>query len=474
MKVNENKSDSQKKKRALPHIFTILLCMIVIATICTWIFPAGSYDRVLNEATKRQVIDPNSFKYVESKPVGFFEMFVSIEEGLIQAANISFLIFCAFSCLYAIQESGAIDAFIAGLIRRTKKSPASANIIIVIIMIIFSVWGSTGTFSYEEVIAFIPIFVTVAYALGYDAMTGVAISVVPVGIGFASATVNPFTIGVAQGIAELPLFSGFWYRALILGVMTGILIAYVMWYAHRVKKDPTKSLTYGMDMSDFMTDETRLSTKMTGSRLATLLALLVAVGVMAWGLLTQKWYINQCAAIFMILSIAVAIINRWSPNKLCDILVKGLGSAVLPAFVVGLSRAVLVVLTKGMLIDSIIHGCVSIIQGLSLYASGFAMLVFQTVLNFLIPSGSGQAAVSMPIMTPIADIIGMNRQIAVLIFQFGDGFSNLLWPTSFMVVACSMAKIPLSKYYKWLLPFFAICFVVQCLFIFGAIAMNYM
>lgn len=473
MKVNETKGESQKKKRALPHIFVILLCMIVIATICTWIFPAGTYDRVLNEATKRQVIDPNSFQYVESKPVGFFEMFVSIEEGLIQAANISFLIFCAFSCLYAIQESGAIDAFIAALIRRTKKSPASANIIIVIIMIIFSIWGSTGTFSYEEVIAFIPIFVTVAYALGYDAMTGVAISVVPVGIGFASATVNPFTIGVAQGIAELPLFSGFWYRVLILGVMTAILIAYVMWYAHRVKKDPTKSLTYGMDMSDFMTDEEKLATKMTGSRLATLLALLVAVGFMAWGLLTKGWYINQCAAIFMILSVAVAIINRWNPNKLCNVLVKGLGSAVLPAFVVGLSRAVLVVLTKGMLIDSIIHGCVSIIQGLSLYASGFAMLVFQTLLNFLIPSGSGQAAVSMPIMTPIADIIGMNRQIAVLIFQFGDGFSNLLWPTSFMVVACSMAKIPLSKYYKWLFPFFAICIVVQCLFIFGAIAMNY-
>lgn len=473
MKVNETKGESQKKKRALPHIFVILLCMIVIATICTWIFLAGTYDRVLNEATKRQVIDPNSFQYVESKPVGFFEMFVSIEEGLIQAANISFLIFCAFSCLYAIQESGAIDAFIAALIRRTKKSPASANIIIVIIMIIFSIWGSTGTFSYEEVIAFIPIFVTVAYALGYDAMTGVAISVVPVGIGFASATVNPFTIGVAQGIAELPLFSGFWYRVLILGVMTAILIAYVMWYAHRVKKDPTKSLTYGMDMSDFMTDEEKLATKMTGSRLATLLALLVAVGFMAWGLLTKGWYINQCAAIFMILSVAVAIINRWNPNKLCNVLVKGLGSAVLPAFVVGLSRAVLVVLTKGMLIDSIIHGCVSIIQGLSLYASGFAMLVFQTLLNFLIPSGSGQAAVSMPIMTPIADIIGMNRQIAVLIFQFGDGFSNLLWPTSFMVVACSMAKIPLSKYYKWLFPFFAICIVVQCLFIFGAIAMNY-
>ncbi len=473
MKEKERSTLNEKKKRELPHIFVILLCMIIIATICTWIFPAGTYQRVLNEATGREIIDPNSFEYVEKTPVTPFEMFVCIEEGLIQAANISFLIFCAFSSLFLIQESGAIDAFIAALIRKTKKHPGSANIIIIMIMIIFAVWGSTGTFSYEEIIAFIPIFVTVSYALGYDAMTGIAISVVPVGVGFASATINPFTIGVAQGIAELPLFSGIGYRILILAVMTSILILYVMWYAHKVKKDPAKSLTYGMDMSAFITDEEKLNTEMTKKRMWTLTALLISIGFMAWGLLTQGWYINQCAAIFMILAIAVGIINCWKANRICEALLKGLSNAVLPALVVGLSRAVLVVLTKGNLIDSLIHGCVSMIQGLSLYASGVAMLIFQTVLNFLIPSGSGQAAVSMPIMTPIADIIGMNRQIAVLIFQFGDGFSNLLWPTSFMVVACAIARIPLGKYYKWLLPLFGICFVVQCLFIFGAIAMNY-
>ncbi len=463
----------QKKSRALPHIFVILLIMIIIATICTWIFPAGSYDRVINEATGREVVDPESFHYIDKSPVGPFEMFICIEEGMIQAANISFLIFWAFSCMYVIQETGAIDAFIAMMIRATQKRPASALIIIIAIMIVFSIWGSTGTFSYEEVIAFIPIFVTVAYALGYDAMTGIAISVIPVGIGFASATTNPFTIGVAQGIAELPLFSGLGYRLVIITVMTAWLIIYTMWYAKRIKKDPTKSLTYGMDMSEFEMDEEKLNTPMTGARKLTLLALLVGVIFMAWGLLTQGWYINQCAAIFMVITVATCIINRWSPNQLCATLVTGLQKAVLSAFVVGLARTILVVLTKGGLIDSLVHACVSVIQGLSLYVSGFAMLIFQTLLNFLIPSGSGQAAVSMPIMTPIADLIGMNRQIAVLIFQFGDGYSNLLVPTGFMVIACAMAKVPLGKYYKWLLPFYGIGFILQCLFIFGAIAMNY-
>lgn len=435
--------------------------------------PAGTYDRILDEASGREIIDPNSFHYVEQTPVGPFDMFVSIEEGLIEAANITFLIFCAFSSLYLLEQTGAIDAAIALMVRKTRKHPKYANVIIVLCMVILAIWGSTGTMSYEEIIAFIPIFVAVAIALGYDAMVGVAISVIPVGVGFASATVNPFTIGVAQTIAELPMFSGLGYRILILSVMIAITIAYVLWYARRIKKDPSKSLTYGIDMSDMTVDEERMNTPMTIQRKLSLLALLIAVGFMAWGLITQGWYINQCAAIFIILAIVVGIINHWNGNKIASTLVEGMGRGVLGAVIVGVARAVLVVMTKGGIIDTLVHACVSLIENLSLYASGVGMLIFQTLLNFLIPSGSGQAAVSMPIMTPIADIIGMNRQVAVLIFQFGDGFSNMLWPTSFMVIACAMAKIPLSKYYKWLLPFMGILFVTQCLFVFGAIAMNY-
>lgn len=197
MKANANQTvteqstlnDGKKSgNREMPHIFLILFIIIIVATILTWIIPAGQYTRVMDNALGREVIDPNSFKFIKNTPVGPFEMFVCIEEGLINAANICFLIFTAFASLQVIQRTGAIDAFIASMLRKTQKHPASANIIIVGIMIVFSVWGSTGTFSYEEVIAFIPIFVTVAYALGYDAMVGVAISVIPVGIGFASAT----------------------------------------------------------------------------------------------------------------------------------------------------------------------------------------------------------------------------------------------------------------------------------------------
>lgn len=462
-----------KKTKEFPHILVILLIIILLATIFTWIIPAGAYDRILDEASGRMIIDPSSFHYLENTPVNPFNMFVCLEKGLIEAAGISFFIFCAFASLYIVEKTGAIDAAISGMVRKTNQHPKYATTFIAIIMVGLSAWGATGTLSYEEILAFVGIFVSVSLALGYDPMVGVAISVIPVGVGFASGAVNPFTVGVAQNIAELPMFSGFWYRVLILVVMTTFTVFYVLGYAAKVKRNPEKSITYGIDYSDMVIDEERMQTEMTRERKLTILSLLVAVAVMGWGLLTQGWYLNQVAAVFMIMSIVVGVINHWKPNFTANTFVEGLSKSILSAIIVGVARGVLVVMTSGQIIDTIIHYCVSLIESLSLYASGVGMLLFQTLLNFLIPSGSGQAAVSMPIMAPIADLIGMNRQIAVLIFQFGDGFSNLIWPTSFMVIACAMAKIPLNKYYKWLIPFISCCFVIQVLFVFGAIAMNY-
>lgn len=462
-----------QKAKELPHIFVILLCVLVAATIATYIIPAGSYTRVMDEAIKRMVIDPGSFQYIPRTPVSPFGMFVAIELGLIDAANITFLIFAAFSCLFLIEKTGSIDACIALMVNRTKANPKAATFLIIILMTLLSIWGSTGTLSYEEIIAFAPIFVALSIALGYDALVGIGISVVPVGVGFASATVNPFTIGVAQTISELPVFSGLGYRIMILGVMTAFSISYVLYYAYKIKKDPTKSLVYGLDFSSLEVDQERMSTPFTAQRKLSMLTLFIGVCAMGYGLIFLKWYINQVAAIFMIVAIVVGIINKWSANKIASTLCEGLSKGVLAAMIVGVARGILIVVTQGNILDTIINWCVSGLSGLSLYVSALGMLIFQTFLNFLIPSGSGQAAVSMPIITPIADLIGMNRQIAVLIFQFGDGFSNLLWPTSFMVIVCAMVGVPLSKYYRWIVPFFLLSFVIQTAFIWGAIAINY-
>ncbi|MDR2137780.1 MAG: YfcC family protein, partial [Synergistaceae bacterium] len=300
----------KKKLRELPHIFVLLLSVIIVAMIATYVVPAGKYERVMDEKSKRMVIVPNSFQYVENTPVNPFEMFVSIEMGLIEASNITFLILAAFSCIYLIEKTGSIDAGIAAMLRKTKNNSRYEKSAIVILMVLFSIWGSTGTFSYEEVIAFVPIFVVVSIALGYDALVGLGISVVPVGMGFASATVNPFTIGVAQTISELPLFSGLGFRIAVLCVMTFFTIFYVLRYADRVKKDPSKSYVADVDYSDLAIDEARMNTEMTTARKLSLASLVIGVFVMGYGLIVLGWYINQVAAIFMIVAILAGVFNK--------------------------------------------------------------------------------------------------------------------------------------------------------------------
>lgn len=461
-----------KKKKEFPHVLVVLITMVFIAAILTYVIPAGQYDRIINKSTGRMVIDPNSFHYIAKTPVGPFGLLVSIEEGLIEAAGITFLIFMAFSALHVIQKTGAIDASIVLMTNKIKKNSKSSNIMIAVVMAIISAWGSTGTLSYEEIVAFIPIFITLSLALGYDSLVGIGMSFTAVGIGFASSTINPFSVGIAQGIAELPLFSGLGFRIVVLAVMTTISIIYVLRYANKIKKDPSKSYVADIDYSDFVIEGKRAETTMTPQRIATLLTLLVGVVIMGYGLIKLHWYINQVAAIFIGVTIVTGVVNKWSPNKLANVFVEGLSKGVLSALVVGFARGVLVVMTKGQIIDTIVHSFTSALSNLSLNLSGIGMLIFQTFLNLFVPSGSGQAAVSMPIMVPIADLINMNRQIACIIYQFGDGFSNMLWPTGFLLIGCAIAKIPLDKYYKWFLPFFGIQFIIQIIFIFIAININ--
>jgi len=463
----------ESRKKEFPHVFILLLVIITVMTILTYIIPAGQYDRVLDSATGRQVVDPFSFKYIERTPVSFFGMLLSIVEGLIQAANISVLIFCAFATLYLIEQTGTIDAGIAWMVNRTKKNPKYATATIVVVMFVLSAWASTGTLSFEEIIAFIPIFTTLAIALGYDPLVGLGMSYVPVGMGFASATLNPFTIGVAQGIAELPLFSGIGLRIAVFLSMSVVTIGYVLLYAKKIRKDPSKSIVADIIFEEFGLDKEKSGSPFTLERKLTLIVLFIGISIMVYGLSKLHWYINEISAVFLGITIFTGIVNRWHPNKVANTFVKGLSNGVLSALVVGFARGILVVITKGNILDTIIYSASIVLNKMGLYASAVGMLIFQTILNFFIPSGSGQAATVMPIMVPLADLIGMNRQISVLIFQFGDGYSNLIWPTSFVLIACAAARVPLNKYYRWFLPLFCISLVLQVIFIFIALNIGY-
>ena len=342
-------------------------------------------------------------------------------------------------------------------------------------MILFSIGGATFGMS-EETIPFIAIFVPFALALGYDSIVGLAIPFVGAGLGFAGAMFNPFTVGIAQGIAELPPFSGVGYRTFCWAVITTVGIIFVMLYARKIKRDPTKSLTYEMDqkkrteLPDLKARDTHMSTSQKMVIITFLLGMaLLVVGVLKWG-----WYIKEICALFMAIGFLCGIAAKMGPSKISDCFIDGARDLCGAAVIVGFARAILVIAEDGKIIDTVLHKLAGIVEGVPHIVSTWIMFLVQTVINFFVPSGSGQAAITIPVMAPLSDLIGIKRQVAVLAYQFGDGFTNLIIPTSVVLLGCLMvAKVPWSKWARWILPLQLVFIVLGCALLSGAILIGF-
>jgi uncharacterized ion transporter superfamily protein YfcC len=463
-------SEAKKKKLAMPHVYVLLVIIIAIAAIMTWVLPAGEFDRVQNDAG-RTVVVPGTFHVVEQSPVGPFKAVQAIFDGMVDAADIVFFIFISFASINLLLSSGAIHGLVAGLLKVLKGNARAS--IVPIFLVIFGLASSTiGMF--EESLPFIPIFVGIAIAMGYDALVGVGIVAIGVGIGYSGAAMNPFTVGVAQGIAELPYLSGAWYRIICHVSMLIVSSIYVIRYALIIQKDPSKSLVKGEDFSKFAMDEKSLAMNEFGIRQKLVLVVffltlaVFVVGVKVWG-----WYFGEIASAFLIMSIVVAVIMGWTPNEFIRKIILGLQDITVACLMVGIARGIRVVLTEGHIIDTVVYGMSTPLSYLPKWLAGEFMLVFQTLLNFLIPSGSGQAATVMPIMSPLSDILGISRQLAVLAFQFGDGLSNILWPTAFAVVMPGIGGVKVTSWWKWFVPLFLWLFLVQAVLIAVAIGIGY-
>lgn len=456
-----------KKKFTFPSSRLLLFILIVVVTIATYIVPAGQYQYIVNEAGTT-VVDAESFTYVDQSPVSPFRMFVAIKQGFVDGAQVIFLILFGYFWIYSIMRTGALNALIGKLLH---KKEASARLFIPISVLLWALAGSTYG-ELDTVWGLIPIFIAVSIALGYDAIVGVAMCYGAVSVGFAAATTNPFTVGLAQSMAELTLFSGMGYRILVFIVFVGVWLAAVMLYGSRVKKDPTKSVVYGMDFSAFKI-ETDDEDVFTGKQKVIVAGMALAIIVIVFGSLNFGWYLNEMSAVFCIGGILTSLVDRRGAEDICNDFVTAFSEMMGAAVVTGLSRTILVIMKSGLIIDTVVFACAQLMNGLPTWATGEAMLIFQNFLNFFIPSGSGQATAIMPIIVPLADLTGLSRQIAVLAYQFGDGFSNMLWPTGSCVVAMGIAQIPLGKWYKFLLPIFGILFVLQSFFVILAVFIGY-
>ena len=458
----------KKKKFSLPSTPVLLFLIIVVVMILTYIVPAGTYERAFDEASGYTVVDPNSFQYVEQSPVNPWHMFVSIPDAFVAVGNIIFLIAFGFFWVYSVMQSGALTSAINKLLGSKAKD---SKLFIPICMFIFAIAGSTYG-ELETVYGLVPIFVALAIALGYDAIVGLCMCFVGVATGFASATTNAFTIGVAQSIAELPIFSGLAYRWIIFVVQYAVMTALVMRYANKVKKNPEASYVKDCDFSSFELERIE-DVEFTTKQKIILISMIFTVATIVYGSLKLGFWINEMSAVFIISALIISIIAGFKPEQVKDNLLTAFKEMAIGMVVVGLARAILIIMQNGVIIDTVVHAMSTVTAGLGKMGSAIGMLVCQNIINFFIPSGSGQATAIMPIMVPLGDLAGVTRQVTVLAYQFGDGYSNMLWPTCSVATMCGIGKIPLDRWYKFFIPVFGVCFIVQVILIVIAVAMGY-
>ncbi|KAA0956950.1 putative basic amino acid antiporter YfcC [Planococcus sp. ANT_H30] len=461
MTIVTDATTKEKKKKEAIHPFNILFIVILFMAILTYFVPAGEYERLTNDAGQTIVVD-GSYAQIDSNPAGFLTVFQAIHKGMVQSAPIIFFIFIVGGAFHVFRDTKAIEGAFASLSAKTK---GKEMIMIPIVMIFFGIGGATiGMF--EEAFPFVMIMVPLAMILGYDSMVGLAMVLIGVSAGFTAAFMNPFTVGVAQGLAELPLFSGMLPRVGFWLVYMAAAIIFVMLYANKVKKDPTKSIVYDVDQAREIDRNMMGMEKITKRQVAVLSILGLTLVVLAYSVIQFGWYIGEISALFIIMALVMGLVYGMGFNKITKSFVKGCEEMATGALIVGLAYAAVVILQESFIIDTILYSISSLISTIPASLSAGAMFITQALLNIAVASGSGQAALSMPIMVPLSDLIGVSRQTAVLAFQMGDGITNMFSPTNgLLFAALAMAGIPILKWFKWVWPLILVQAVLSLIFV---------
>ncbi|MGI5887857.1 MAG: YfcC family protein [Oscillospiraceae bacterium] len=459
----------KKRKFKFPDTYVVIFLMVVVSAVLTWIIPAGSYERTTNEEGRTVIVDGTYEQAEENSPVGIVGVFYAIEQGMVETADIIFFIMFAYGFVHMLIKNGTFDGLMGAVIRKTRGM--NAMWLFALIMVIFGILGSTMGMA-EETYGMYPIFIMIGAAMGYDAIVGVSLVYIGVETGFASATLNPFTVGVANAISEISMTKEMLiYRIICFVIFEGVGIAYVARYAAKIKKDPTKSLLYGTKYQNLGLDKTReemeLAPVTTRHKLCGI-CFVVTIGLMVWGVLAKGWYIDELSTLFFIAMVVVGFVGGFSADEIAVNFIEGAKSMLYGALIVGFSRGILVVLENGNIIDTILHFFATSLSGSSGVLSGIFQVIVQNFINFFIPSGSGQAATTMPIMAPLSDLLGISRQVAVLAETFGDGYSNMFIPTGVFTL-CGIAGLPVDKWYKYIGKLFAIYFVLELVLISVAI-----
>jgi uncharacterized ion transporter superfamily protein YfcC len=472
----------------IPHVFALLTMVTALAAIATWIVPSGEFRRETRivEGRERTVVVPGTYRSQPkavsirgalvgdeapegaARPVSLLGFLTAVPRGLEDAADIIFFIFIIGGTFGILQRTGTIPAAIRALLDRFGHS---APLLTVLIMLAIAAGGSTLGMG-EEFIPLIPVFLVIAQRLGYDRIYGLALVMLAADVGFAAATTNPFTVNIAQGIAELPLNSGLGLRLVFFALAMTITILYTLRYGARIRANPAASLMHGdpEPMPDDALDDHRFTRR---HQVTLALCGVIFAGIL-WGVQALGWWMNDMAGGFFLMGIVAALACRLPLGETMRAYVRGLETMVVAALVVGFARAITVVLNDGHVMDTLIHAAASGLGHVPALVAVQGMFLFQSLLNVLVPSGSGQAAVTMPLMAPLADVIGLTRQTAVLAFQFGDGLGNMIIPTSGVLMAMlALAKIPYATWVRFALPLYLMLSALAAAFLAVAVVVGY-
>ena len=430
-----------------PEALVLIFAMIVVAQVLTYLLPAGEFER-----EGRQVL-AGTYHAVEAAPLPWHAALTKVPRGLEAAAEIIFFVFLVGGAIGVIRATGAIDAAIGRAIQTLGSRP----ILLVGGMTTLFAVGSSTIGMAEEYMPFVPILVAMCIALKMDAVVALGMVYLGAGIGYGAAAINPFTVMIAKDIAGQDPSVGFGLRWALLAVMLVVGIHHLLRYARRISDDPEQSLVRDVDYGGGGHELS--AAELTPARLGILGAFAAMIGVFIWGVNVHGWYLVELAALFLGVTIIAALLGRVSPNGAARAFTNGAAELTGTALLIGFARTIEVVLSDARVIDTVIHGIASLLEktealgSAAAVISAWGMLAVQSVCNFLIPSGSGQAYVTMPIMAPLADLTGVGRETSVLAYQLGDGLMNLIVPTNALLMGMLLlARIPYQRWLKFVLP----------------------
>jgi uncharacterized ion transporter superfamily protein YfcC len=447
----------------IPHPLVLLIVCLGIAAAASWVVPAGAYERREDEALGRTVVVPGTYHPVEPAPLGPFAAAVALPKGLADAASVIFLVFLVGGAFAVVEQTGALGRAVGWLVQRLARRE---TLLIPVASLAFAA-GGAGLNMQEEIIAFVPVLLLLVRRLGFDALTAAAVSVGAAIVGSAFSPINPFQVIIAQRLAELQPGSGWPFRSAVFAVAIAIWIAGTVRHARRARAAPALE-------QDTAPAAALAVTPASARRPAVVLALVaMAFATVVYGLVALEWGFDQLSAVFFVMGVGAGLVAGFGASGTAEAFVSGFRAMTGAALLIGFARAIYVALDQGRILDTLVYGLFSPLEHLPVAVSAIGMMAAHTLIHVPVPSVSGQAVLTIPILVPLSDLLHLSRQVTVLAYQYGAGLCEMLTPTNGALMAIlAAAGVPFDQWLRFSLPLWAVLFGLGAIAVITGIALQ--